>query len=77
MDDAMCRVETLVAGTTLSLAVLNRPDGTTVLAVTLDGNPFQGLAHHRFLAAELAVIFDGISVVESPFEALATASELT
>lgn len=76
MDDAMRRVETLVPGAPLCLAVLNRSDGTTVLAVTLEGDPSEVVTHHGLLAAEMAAIFGEVSLVESASTALAAIAGL-
>ena len=65
IDDAINVVTSNRGDLALSVAALDRPDGTSVLAVSVDAGDGSLGEFQMCLAGHLRVVFDDVSIMES------------
>ena len=65
IDDAIDVVASSRGDLALSVAALDRPDGTSVLAVSVDAGDGSTGEFPMYLAGDLRAVFDDVSIMES------------
>ena len=77
VDDAVRVAASIDRGSVLSVAVLDRPDGTTVVAVSVDAGEGSMDVMHACLVVDLGSVFSTVSVRERNSAPLAMDRRLT
>ena len=77
LDEVMDRIVAASGSASITVAVLDRVDGRTCLAVGFEGDAEPGPETVHRIVAELEVTFNDVSVVRSPSKELAGCGGLT